>query len=189
MSHYAIYLISNGTLQWLGEASSEADAFEQFDADVHVNPHDEPLEDVMERFSISQVTPSLAKLHELWGGSRFVKNVAEQCGYNISNAEIERIKASASTPEEFETIWADQGWWTDPNRQLFKFTAYNTQSMYGWGDSAEAERYCDYLNTDREINVYSVYEITDEVEIAKRDRNSEGCNLTDALQEIAADAE
>ena len=67
--------------------------------------------------------------------------------------------------------------------QLFKFSAYNTQAMYGWGDAAEADAYCDHLNRDREINVYSYTEITDEDEIAKRD--GDGVNLQDALQEIA----
>ena len=68
---------------------------------------------------------------------------------------------------------------------LYKFHAYNTQAMYGWGDDAEAEAYCEFLNRDREINVYSYSEITDEAEIAKHDGNGEGVNLADAIQEIA----
>lgn len=69
---------------------------------------------------------------------------------------------------------------------LYKFSAYNTQAMYGWGDDTEAAAYCDFLNIGREINVYSYSEITDEDEIAKRD--GDGVNLQDALQEIADDA-
>lgn len=71
---------------------------------------------------------------------------------------------------------------------LYKFAAYNTQAMYGWGDEKEADAYCDFLNRDREINVYSFSEITDEAEIAKHDSNGEGVNLADALQETADDA-
>lgn len=72
--------------------------------------------------------------------------------------------------------------------KLFKFTAYNSQAMYGWGNDAEADAYCDHLNRKREINVYSYAEITDSAEIAKRDGNGEGVNLFDALQEIADDS-
>ena len=71
---------------------------------------------------------------------------------------------------------------------LYKFSAYNTQAMYGWGDADEADKYCDFLNRSREINVYSFEEITDKAEIAKHDSNGEGVNLADALQEIADDA-
>lgn len=68
---------------------------------------------------------------------------------------------------------------------LYKFTAYNSQAMYGWGNDAEADTYCDRLNRDREINVYSHSAITDADEIAEHDSNAEGVNLADALQEIA----
>lgn len=67
---------------------------------------------------------------------------------------------------------------------LYVFRAYNSQAMYGWGDDAEADAYCDHLNRDREINVYSWAQVTDADEIDKRD-NGEGVNLADALQEIA----
>lgn len=71
---------------------------------------------------------------------------------------------------------------------LYKFSAYNTQAMYGWGDDADAIAYCDFLNRDREINLYTYAEITDADEIARHDKNGEGVNLADALQEIADDA-
>lgn len=66
--------------------------------------------------------------------------------------------------------------------KLYKFTAYNTQAMFGWGDEAEAERFCEHLNKSREINVYSFAEVTDADEIKQRD--GEGVNLADALTEI-----
>lgn len=68
--------------------------------------------------------------------------------------------------------------------QLFKFTAYNAQAMFGWGDENEANAYCDFLNRNREINMYSYEEITDDVERY----DEQGINLADALQEIADDA-
>lgn len=66
---------------------------------------------------------------------------------------------------------------------LYKFSAYNTQPMYGWGDDADADAYCDCINIDRAINVYSYSAITDASEIAKRD--GDGVNLQAALQEIS----
>ena len=38
---------------------------------------------------------------------------------------------------------------------FYEITAYNTQALYFWGTEANAERYVDWLNRDREINVYS----------------------------------
>lgn len=71
---------------------------------------------------------------------------------------------------------------------LYKFSAWNTQAMYGWGDDDEAAKYCEFLNRSREINVYAFEEITDEDQIAEHDGNGEGVNLADELQEIANDA-
>ena len=68
--------------------------------------------------------------------------------------------------------------------KFYKFHAYNTQAIYGWGDDAEADAYCEFLNRSREINVYSWTEITDAEEISGRDASGEGVNLADALAEI-----
>lgn len=38
---------------------------------------------------------------------------------------------------------------------FFAISAYNTQALYFWGTEADADRYVDWLNRDREINVYS----------------------------------
>jgi hypothetical protein len=38
---------------------------------------------------------------------------------------------------------------------FFKITAYNTQSLYFWGNEEQCDRYTDWLNRDREINMYS----------------------------------
>ena len=42
---------------------------------------------------------------------------------------------------------------------FYKITAYNCQSLYFWGTETDAERYVDWLNRDREINVYSAQAI------------------------------
>lgn len=68
---------------------------------------------------------------------------------------------------------------------LYKFTAYNSQAMYGWGDDADADAYCDHLNRKREINVYGWTQITDADEIARLDNGGAGVNLADELLAIA----
>lgn len=54
---------------------------------------------------------------------------------------------------------------------FFKITAYNTQALYFWGAEVDANRYVDWLNRDREINVYSAHPIpeTDWPEYQGRD--------------------
>ena len=42
---------------------------------------------------------------------------------------------------------------------FFKIDAYNTQALYGWGSEENADRYTDWLNRNREINVYSAQAI------------------------------
>lgn len=62
----------------------------------------------------------------------------------------------------------------------YVFTAYNTQAQYGFGEHTQAERYCDHLNCDRDINVYSYRELTGaEVEDLELDHNSLGFNFDD----------
>ena len=36
--------------------------------------------------------------------------------------------------------------------------AYNAESIYAYGTPMEADRYCDYLNTDRLTNLYGAME-------------------------------
>jgi hypothetical protein len=67
----------------------------------------------------------------------------------------------------------------------FKFSAYNSQAIFGWGDEKEAEAYAEHLNRDREINTYSYQEVTDAEEIAKLDAGyGDQVNLKEALQAI-----
>lgn len=44
---------------------------------------------------------------------------------------------------------------TTQDPQWYEFTAYNSEAIYGFGTEAEAAKYCDHLNKDREINVYA----------------------------------
>ncbi|WP_288949529.1 hypothetical protein [uncultured Paracoccus sp.] len=37
---------------------------------------------------------------------------------------------------------------------FYKISAYNSQSLYFWGREADCARYVDWLNRNREINVY-----------------------------------
>ena len=69
--------------------------------------------------------------------------------------------------------------------KLFKFSAYNSQMQYGWGDETEADTYADHLNRNREINVYSFTEVTDSDEIAKVEAGyGDQVNLADELTAI-----
>lgn len=67
---------------------------------------------------------------------------------------------------------------------LYVFKSYNSQQLYGWGDEAAADAYCDHLNRDREFNVYAWAEITDPGEVAKHDDGETGVNLSDELAAI-----
>lgn len=62
----------------------------------------------------------------------------------------------------------------------YKFTAYNTQSQFGYGTADQAEKYADHLNKSREINVYNAAKVEDADEIAKLDKGyGDGFNLDD----------
>lgn len=54
----------------------------------------------------------------------------------------------------------------DNSEKWFAFRAYNSQSLYGFGTADEAERYCDILNSTREINIYGALEVEDAARIA-----------------------
>lgn len=44
----------------------------------------------------------------------------------------------------------------------YKFTAYNSQTQYGWTTNPEvAERALDLLNRKRDVNVYAMTELSD----------------------------
>lgn len=73
-------------------------------------------------------------------------------------------------------------------RNVYKFTAYNSQAMYGWGTEAEAEAYAEHLNRNREINVYGYGEVTDADELAKLDAGyGDQIDLSDELIAIASE--
>lgn len=39
---------------------------------------------------------------------------------------------------------------------FYAIAAYNTQALYFWGTEKDAGRYVDWLNRDRDINVYTM---------------------------------
>ena len=68
---------------------------------------------------------------------------------------------------------------------IFKFEAYNTESFYGFGSEEEANRYCDHLNKDRDINVFGAGEITDPEEYVMANSDSAIMNIEEELAAIA----
>jgi len=71
---------------------------------------------------------------------------------------------------------------TTDRAQWFAFRAYNQEARYGWGDAAEADEYCDLLNTGRAINLYQVYPLDDrEAAELRLDDRDDTVNLDDAL--------
>lgn len=67
----------------------------------------------------------------------------------------------------------------------YEFRAYNSQTHYGFGVEAEAERYCDVLNSEREINLYAYGVVDDPDTLACLEAGScGGINLDDELAAI-----
>ena len=63
----------------------------------------------------------------------------------------------------------------------YAFTAYNTETQYGYGTENEAQQYLNFLNQDREINLYEmeVSGLTDEL------ADTLAFNLRDGLNDFA----
>ena len=58
------------------------------------------------------------------------------------------------------------GWWA--------IVAWNSQASYGCGTEAEASAYCDYLNRERDINLYGAHYIGATDEEAEADSGVKG---------------
>ena len=72
---------------------------------------------------------------------------------------------------------------TETTERWYAISAYNSQATYGYGTAAEADRYVDIRNEDRDINVYSARPLT-AAEIADLDLDGNpdvGFNLDDEL--------
>ena len=63
---------------------------------------------------------------------------------------------------------------------IFEFSAYNSKSVYGFGTDREAAMYLDWLNRDKEINLYEMAESTLTMEQA----DTLAINLTDNLLDL-----
>jgi hypothetical protein len=55
------------------------------------------------------------------GSQGFVKAVATNCGFDISDREIRRISTRAETADQFQAIWENEDWWTDKNNSSVAF--------------------------------------------------------------------
>lgn len=74
---------------------------------------------------------------------------------------------------------APDRWW--------KFGGSNLQPIYGYGTEAEADRYADYLNRDRDINCYQVDSVDDPDALARLDEGNEGFAISEELDAIKGD--
>ncbi len=67
------------------------------------------------------------------------------------------------------------------------FTAYNSEALYGCGCESDAEKYCNYLNRDREINCYQYAELSnkDRIDRLNSGMDDSGFDIEPELYEIA----
>jgi hypothetical protein len=62
----------------------------------------------------------------------------------------------------------------------YAFTAYNTETQYGFGTEDEATEYLEWLNKDKEINLYEM-EISD---LTDDQADTLAINLRDNLNDL-----
>lgn len=62
----------------------------------------------------------------------------------------------------------------------YEFTAYNTEKIYGYGTENEASLYLDWLNRDKEINLYEMSESN----ITSEQSDTWAINLRDNLLDL-----
>ena len=71
----------------------------------------------------------------------------------------------------------------------YKFTAYNSQTLYGWTDDQRiADAACDRLNHGREIDLYGYRTLTDE-EAVELGPDGENCDVIFGQDTTLADYE
>ncbi len=69
--------------------------------------------------------------------------------------------------------------------EWYRFSAYNTESQYGYGSITEATEYLDFLNEDREINQYEYEVVRDQHLVADLENNrTDGFNISDVLNNV-----
>ena len=63
----------------------------------------------------------------------------------------------------------------------YEFSAYNTESVYGFGSESEATQYLEFLNRGKEINLFEMAEssLTDE------QADTLAVNLQDCLSDLS----
>ena len=67
------------------------------------------------------------------------------------------------------------------------FHAYNTQTLFGFGTDAEAEKYVDRLNGARSVNHYAVRKAKNDEAAVLELNDSLGFNLGDEIASLIAD--
>src|SRR5687768_14100213 len=104
--------------------------------------------------------------------------------FSTNSGSAESLKISARCgcrPRAFQMRWMDEGACPTaaPHKlsggsdmKWFAFRAYNSETQYGYGTTEDADRYSDLLNTGREVDLFSAYELTDEeaAELGLKDR-------------------
>lgn len=69
------------------------------------------------------------------------------------------------------------------HQSWYKFVAYNTQTLYGYGTAEEADQFSDQLNASRVINHYAAHALDEATATElKLEDNTEAFNIGDELQ-------
>lgn len=63
---------------------------------------------------------------------------------------------------------------------IYKFSSYKSESIYGFGNESEASKYLEWLNKDREFNLYEM-EISD---LTNEQADTLAINLRDDLLDL-----
>ena len=63
---------------------------------------------------------------------------------------------------------------------IYKFSSYSSESIYGFGNESEASKYLEWLNKDRKFNLYEM-EISD---LTNEQADTLAINLRDNLLDL-----
>ena len=63
----------------------------------------------------------------------------------------------------------------------YRFHAYNSQTLYGFGSAEEADLFCDRLNKGREINHYAATECNADVVGLGLEESPDSFNIAEQL--------
>ena len=63
----------------------------------------------------------------------------------------------------------------------YEFSAYNTESVYGFGSESEATQYLEWLNRGKEINLFEM----SETKMTDEQSDTLAMNLRDCLSDLS----